>query len=79
MRNPAAQCGLVGLKPSYGALSRHGLVSLVNSMDSPGIITRTCDDAAAMLQLLAQNDDAVSIERLNYCTCELVYYSVEGL
>ena len=50
-RNPASFCGLVGLKPTYGLLSRHGLIPLVNSMDVPGLLTRNVDDSALLLSM----------------------------
>lgn len=55
-RNPASYCGVVGLKPTYGLLSRHGLIALVNSMDVPGILTRTVDDCAIMLAAMSGAD-----------------------
>ncbi|XP_011873318.1 PREDICTED: glutamyl-tRNA(Gln) amidotransferase subunit A, mitochondrial [Vollenhovia emeryi] len=57
-RNPASYCGLVGLKPTYGLVSRHGLIPLLNSMDVPGILARTVDDAALILNAVAGPDEA---------------------
>ena len=59
-RNPASYCGLVGLKPTYGLVSRYGLIPLLNSMDVPGILTRTVDDAALILNAIAGPDEADS-------------------
>ncbi|XP_057324993.1 glutamyl-tRNA(Gln) amidotransferase subunit A, mitochondrial [Microplitis mediator] len=55
-RNPAAYCGLIGLKPSYGLVSRHGLIPLVNSMDVPGILARNVDDCLVILNAVAGTD-----------------------
>lgn len=64
-RNPASYCGLVGLKPTYGLVSRYGLIPLLNSMDVPGILTRTVDDAALILNAIAGHDplDSTTVQR----------------
>lgn len=63
-RNPAAYCGLVGFKPSYGLVSRYGLIPLVNSMDVPGILTRTIDDSVLIFNTIGGFDaaDSTTIE-----------------
>uniref|UniRef100_K3X8K8 Glutamyl-tRNA(Gln) amidotransferase subunit A, mitochondrial n=1 Tax=Globisporangium ultimum (strain ATCC 200006 / CBS 805.95 / DAOM BR144) TaxID=431595 RepID=K3X8K8_GLOUD len=57
VRQPAAYCGIVGLKPSYGRVSRHGMISYASSLDTPGIFTRTVGDAAVVLKAIAGPDD----------------------
>ena len=53
---PAAYNGIVGLKPTYGRISRHGVVPLSWSLDTVGILVRSVDDAAVMLQAMAGHD-----------------------
>ncbi|RMF89787.1 MAG: Asp-tRNA(Asn)/Glu-tRNA(Gln) amidotransferase subunit GatA [Nitrospinota bacterium] len=56
VRIPASLCGIVGLKPTYGRVSRHGVVTLSWSLDHVGPMTRTVEDAALMLQVMAGKD-----------------------
>ena len=56
VRNPAAMCGVVGMKPTYGAVSRRGVLPLAFSLDHVGPLTRTVRDNALMLDLIAGHD-----------------------
>ena len=63
IRQPSAWCGTVGLKPTYGRVSRYGVIAMASSMDCPGPITKTVDDAALLLSIISGHDskDATSI------------------
>jgi aspartyl-tRNA(Asn)/glutamyl-tRNA(Gln) amidotransferase subunit A len=64
IRQPAALCGITGLKPTYGRVSRYGMIAYASSLDQGGPMTRTAEDAAIMLQAMAGFDekDSTSVD-----------------
>jgi aspartyl-tRNA(Asn)/glutamyl-tRNA(Gln) amidotransferase subunit A len=56
VRQPAAYCGVVGLKPSYGRVSRYGLIAFGSSLDCVGVLAQTVEDAAFLLEIMAGHD-----------------------
>jgi len=81
IRQPAALCGVVGVKPSYGRVSRYGLVAYASSLDQVGPLARTVEDAALLLEVIAGHDsrDSTSapVEVPRYS--ETVSQPLEGL
>ncbi len=65
IRQPAALTGLTGLKPTYGLVSRYGMIAFASSLDQGGVLSRSAEDAAAVLNVMAGFDarDSTSIER----------------
>ncbi len=65
IRQPAALCGIVGLKPTYGRVSRYGIVAFASSLDQVGPMTKDVEDAAILLQAVAgfDPDDSTCVDR----------------
>ena len=74
VRNPASMCGVAGMKPTYGLVSRRGVLPLAFSLDHVGALTRTVHDNALMLDLIAGHDPldpGSSVHAKGGCTAEL--------
>jgi aspartyl-tRNA(Asn)/glutamyl-tRNA(Gln) amidotransferase subunit A len=81
IRQPAALCGVVGMKPTYGRVSRYGLVAFASSLDQIGPFAATVGDAALLYDVLAQHDpcDTTSLRLDSPATLEVVEAGVDGV
>lgn len=82
IRGPAAWCGVTGLKPTYGKVSRYGVVAMASSTDSPGPLTKTVEDAAYILKIIAgrdPNDATSSPAEVKDYLAESKRFSLKGL
>ena len=81
IRQPAAFCGVVGLKPTYGRVSRYGIIAFASSMDQVGPLTKDVRDCALMLETIAGHDpaDSTSADRPVPLYSEALTGDVKGL
>ncbi|MGQ9605464.1 MAG: Asp-tRNA(Asn)/Glu-tRNA(Gln) amidotransferase subunit GatA [Thermogutta sp.] len=81
IRQPAALCGITGLKPTYGRVSRFGLVAFASSLDQIGPLARSAEDCALLLEILAGHDlrDSTSLDRPVPCYASQLEGSLKGL
>lgn len=81
IRQPASFCGVVGLKPTYGTVSRYGLVAYGSSLDQIGPLTKDVTDCAVVMEVIASHDtkDATSIKRTDTDFTSALVENVKGM
>ena len=81
IRQPSSYCGVVGMKPTYGTVSRYGLIAYGSSLDQIGPIAKDVSDCAALLEAIASHDpkDSTSVKREDYDFTSALVEDVKGL
>ncbi|MBH1940531.1 Asp-tRNA(Asn)/Glu-tRNA(Gln) amidotransferase subunit GatA [Mobilitalea sibirica] len=81
IRQPAGYCGVTGIKPTYGTVSRYGLIAYASSLDQIGTIGRNISDCTAALEVISGHDlkDSTSVNQLNYSYREALVDDVKQL
>jgi aspartyl-tRNA(Asn)/glutamyl-tRNA(Gln) amidotransferase subunit A len=81
IRQPAALCGITGLKPTYGRVSRFGMIAFASSLDQAGPMTRNAEDAALMLSVMAGFDpkDSTSANRDDAWLADVLHHGIADL
>lgn len=81
IRQPASFCGVVGLKPTYGTVSRYGLIAYGSSLDQIGPLTKDVTDCAAVMEVIASHDkkDSTSVERQDTDFTSALVEDVKGM
>ncbi len=81
IRQPAALCGITGMKPSYGRISRYGMIAFASSLDQAGPMARTAEDCAILLKTMAGFDpkDSTSVDTAVPDYCQTLEQKLDGL